>query len=100
MKDDADTLLEAMPPEALARLVAKVEQGRAADRMAPTHVPEDPPPPVIAAPRKSHRKKRSAFRPLRKQPPDEPEQDARRQGLGDWGSGCHRVRPLYEVDDQ
>lgn len=100
MKEDADTLLEAMPPETLAVLVAKVEQGRAADRMAPATPTAASPSPVIAAPRKSHRKKRSAFRPLRKQPPDEPERDARRQGLGDGDSGCHRIRPLYEVDDQ
>lgn len=98
--EDADTLLEAMPPEALAQLVAKVEQGRAADRMPTVAIPAASPPVAVAAPRKSHRRKRSAFRPLRKQPPDEPEQDERRQDVGDWGSGCHRIRPLYEVDDQ
>lgn len=94
--EDADTLLEAMPPEVLAQLVEKVEQGRAAERQTPTPVTQ---PRVPAAPRKSHRRKRSAFRPLRKQPPDEPEQDERRQDLGDWGSGCHRIRPLYEVGE-
>lgn len=98
--EDADTLLEAMSPEALAELVAKVEQGRAADRLAPVAAPAASPPVAVAAPSKSHRRKRSAFRPLKKQRPDEPEQDARRQDVGDWNSGCHRIRPLYEVDDQ
>ena len=95
--ETADTLLEAMPPDALAQFVAKVEQGRAADRISPIPTPAAPPAVAAAAPRKSHRRKRSAFRPLRKQPPNEQEQDVRRQGLGD---GNHRVRPLYEVDDQ
>lgn len=97
MKDETDTLMEAMPPEVLAQLVAKVEQGRAADRMAPAPVAQTRAP--VPAPSKSHRKKRSAFRPLRKQPPDELEQDVRRQGLGDGDSGCHRIRPLYEVNE-
>lgn len=96
MKDDAATLLEAMPPVAIAQLVAKVEQGRAADRQAPASATQAR---VPAAPRKSHRRKRSAFRPLRKQQPEGSEQDERRQDLGDWGSGCHRIRPLYEVSE-
>lgn len=100
MKEDANTMLDAMPPEALAELVAKVEQGRAADRLAPVAAPAASPPVAGAAPLKSHRRKRSAFRPLRKQPPDEPEQDARRQELCGGNAGCFRVRPLYEVDDQ
>lgn len=95
--DDTDAVLEAVPPEVLAQLVAKVEQGRAADRMV--HAPATPPVVAVAAPRKSHRRKRSAFRPLKKQQPEEPWQDARRQGLGDGNSGCHRIRPLYEVGD-
>lgn len=99
MKEDADTLLDAIPPEALAQLVAKVEQGRAADRVPPAATPAAPSPAAVAAPRKSHRRKRSAFRPLKKQQPDEPEQDVRRQGLGDGDSGCSRIRPLYEVSE-
>lgn len=94
--EDAATLLEAMSAEALAQLVAKVEQGRAAERLAPAAPPAVA---VAATPRKSHRRKRSAFRPLRKQQPEGSEQDERRQDLGDWGSGCHRIRPLYEVSE-
>lgn len=99
--EDTDTLLEAMPPEVLAQLVTKVEQGRAADRLAPALATQ---PRALAAaptgpPRKSHRRKQSAFRPLRKQQPEDLEQDERRQDLGDWGSGCHRIRPLYEVNE-